>query len=92
MRSKKFCSAARSVFTIFVAFVLVSAIAAQPAQAQTFKVLHTFHGKDGASPEGGWPTHAGCLNSKSTYRMIGGPSFRVLCGRVGDEDAGAMGS
>jgi uncharacterized repeat protein (TIGR03803 family) len=52
MRSKKPCSAAKSVLAIFLMSLLALAIAAQPAQAQTFKVLHTFHGKDGANPSG----------------------------------------
>jgi uncharacterized repeat protein (TIGR03803 family) len=40
----------RSTLTIIATFFLASAVAIQPAQAQTFKVLHTFHGKDGANP------------------------------------------
>jgi uncharacterized repeat protein (TIGR03803 family) len=52
MRPKKFCSAAKSVFAMFIAFSLVSAIVSTQARAQKFRVLHTFHGKDGASPVG----------------------------------------
>ncbi len=52
MRPKQSCCVTEAV-PIFIALMLVSAIAAQPAQAQTFKVLHTFHGPDGASPFGG---------------------------------------
>ena len=37
---------------MFVTFLLVSTLAAQPARAQTFKVLHTFHGPDGSFPTG----------------------------------------
>jgi uncharacterized repeat protein (TIGR03803 family) len=33
-------------------WLMVAAAGTQPAQAQTFKVLHTFHGKDGAFPIG----------------------------------------
>jgi len=51
MRSKKSFSAAKPIFATFITLLLVSAIA--PTQAQTFKVLHTFHGPDGASPFGG---------------------------------------
>ena len=52
MRSKKPFSAAKSTFVIFIALLLASAIVPTPAQAQKFKVLHTFHGKDGANPFG----------------------------------------
>jgi uncharacterized repeat protein (TIGR03803 family) len=49
MRSKKF-SSAKSIFAIWT-LLLVPMIA--PAQTPTkFKVLHTFHGKDGGSPMG----------------------------------------
>ncbi len=52
MQSKKFCSPAKAIFVVFVGFLVVSTLAAQPAQAQKFKVLHRFHGKDGARPVG----------------------------------------
>jgi uncharacterized repeat protein (TIGR03803 family) len=52
MRPKKPFSAGKSTFVIFTALLLPSAIVPTPAQAQTFKVLHTFHGKDGALPDG----------------------------------------
>ena len=52
MPSKKSRPAAKAVFAIFLMFLLASTLTVQPAQAQTFKVLHTFHGKDGASPVG----------------------------------------
>jgi uncharacterized repeat protein (TIGR03803 family) len=53
MQVKKSCCPTQAVFTIFLTFLLVSAVAIQPAQAKTkFKVLHTFHGKDGAFPGG----------------------------------------
>ena len=39
--------------TLAIAFLLI-AVASQPSQAQTFKVLHTFTGgADGANPEAG---------------------------------------
>src|SRR5271166_2190887 len=51
MQSKKPPFRANAVFAIFLAFSL--AIGSPSAQAKTkFKVLHTFHGKDGASPVG----------------------------------------
>jgi uncharacterized repeat protein (TIGR03803 family) len=54
MRSKKPFSAGKPIFVIFITFLLASAIAPAQAQAQSqkFKVLHTFHGKDGGSPMG----------------------------------------
>ena len=52
MRSKKPFSTGKPIFVLFVAFLLALVATAQPAQAQKFKVLHTFHGKDGASPFG----------------------------------------
>jgi uncharacterized repeat protein (TIGR03803 family) len=39
-----------AVFPIFLTFLLVPAISIGLAQAQTFKVLHTFHGANGAFP------------------------------------------
>ena len=50
MRSKKSRSATKALFAI--AATLASTLATQPAQAQRFKVLHTFHGGDGANPVG----------------------------------------
>src|SRR5579864_2147512 len=52
MRSAKPCCAAKSVFAIFIAFSLVSVVGPIQAQARKFKVLHTFHGANGASPVG----------------------------------------
>ena len=49
MQSKKPPFRANAVFAIFLAFSL--AIGSPSAQAKTkFKVLHTFHGKDGSFP------------------------------------------
>src|ERR1700722_15904181 len=53
MRSKKPCSTAKSTFAIVVMFLLTSAVVPIQAQAQKFKVLHTFHGPNGARPVGG---------------------------------------
>jgi uncharacterized repeat protein (TIGR03803 family) len=51
MRSKKLVSAGKSTFVIFItSFLLASAIVPIQAHAQKFKVLHTFHGKDGDGP------------------------------------------
>ncbi len=50
MRPKESCSAAKAVFAIFLTFLVAETLAAQPAQAQTFKVLHTFHGPNGYGP------------------------------------------
>jgi hypothetical protein len=52
MQSKKPFSAGKPTLVIFMAFLLASAIVPSLAQAQKFKVLHTFHGGDGASPMG----------------------------------------
>jgi uncharacterized repeat protein (TIGR03803 family) len=51
MQSKKPYSTAKIVFTILVTFLLASVVVPVRSQAQKFKVLHTFHGRDGASPE-----------------------------------------
>jgi len=53
MQSKKPFPAAKSIFVVFVTLLLPSAIAtAQTQQAAKFKVLHTFHGPNGAGPTG----------------------------------------
>jgi uncharacterized repeat protein (TIGR03803 family) len=52
MQSEKSYSAANMIFAILVAFLLASVLAPAWSQAQQFKVLHTFHGKDGAFPIG----------------------------------------
>jgi len=53
MQSKKLFSLAKSIFMIFVALLLASIFVPTHAQAQTFKVLHTFHGANGDGPAGG---------------------------------------
>ena len=45
-------STAKAALTIIATLLLAATLAPQPAQAQKFKVLHTFHGKDGAIPFG----------------------------------------
>ena len=52
LRYKKLFSAGKPTFIIFMAFLVVSVVVSTPAQARKFKVLHTFHGKDGAGPVG----------------------------------------
>ena len=52
MQSKKYYSTAKIVFAIFTALLLTLPITAQPAQAQKFKVLHTFDGANGNGPTG----------------------------------------
>ncbi len=52
MPGKRSRYAAKSAFAIFFTLLLASVFATQPAQARKFKVLHTFHGKDGANPAG----------------------------------------
>jgi uncharacterized repeat protein (TIGR03803 family) len=52
MRSKKPYSPAKSIFAIFITLLLFSAIVPAQSKAQKFKVLHTFHGPDGAGPIG----------------------------------------
>jgi uncharacterized repeat protein (TIGR03803 family) len=52
MQSKKPYSAARRVFAIFVTFSLAAVVVPAQGQAQTFKVLHTFHGPNGNAPAG----------------------------------------
>jgi hypothetical protein len=52
MQSKKPYSTAKIVFTILVTFLLASVVVPVRSQAQKFKVLHTFHGKDGNGPSG----------------------------------------
>jgi uncharacterized repeat protein (TIGR03803 family) len=52
MRSMKPCSVAKVVFAIFAMFLLASIVVPTQTEAQKFKVLHTFHGPDGAEPVG----------------------------------------
>src|ERR1700686_3780391 len=52
MRSKKPSSARKPAFVFFITLLLASALVPPQAHAQKFKVLHTFHGRDGAEPVG----------------------------------------
>src|SRR5579872_4081591 len=54
MQSKNPSSTAKVVCTIFATLLLASVVVPARSQAQTFKVLHTFHGvpNDGESPGG----------------------------------------
>src|SRR5208337_2545369 len=83
MQSTRSRPAAKAVFAIFLMFLLALAIAAQPVQAQTFKVLHTFHRKDGANPYGQflWDAH-GNLISATANGGTGNCSPGPGCGTV----------
>jgi hypothetical protein len=54
MQSQKSHPSEKPIFAIGLASLLVLTMTAQSAQAQNykFKVLYTFHGKDGAIPYG----------------------------------------
>src|SRR5579863_4392384 len=52
MLSKNTSSTGTPILLIFIALLLAYIIVPTLAKAQTFKVLHTFKGSDGASPEG----------------------------------------
>jgi len=52
MQSKKPFFAAKPTFVIFITLLLASAVVPAQTQAAKFTVLHTFHGKDGATPYG----------------------------------------
>ena len=54
MQSQKFHPAAKAFLAIALLLVLAATMFAAPAEAQNykFKVLHTFHGEDGAFPTG----------------------------------------
>jgi uncharacterized repeat protein (TIGR03803 family) len=55
MQSRKPFSIAKATFLIFSAFLLVSAILPAQSQAQKFRVLHTFQGRDGIGPDSELP-------------------------------------
>src|SRR5579863_4467487 len=50
MRSKKPFSADKPTFVIFITLLFASIVVPHQSQAQKFKVLHTFHGTNGAFP------------------------------------------
>src|ERR1700722_18739646 len=52
MRSNKSFSAGEPTFMIFVTLLLALTIVPTQLQARKFKVLHTFHGPNGADPFG----------------------------------------
>jgi hypothetical protein len=72
MPSKKPLSAGKPAFLIFIALLLALAIVSTPAKAQTFKVLHTFHGPDGNGPVGVL-TRDSAGNLYGTTSGTGGP-------------------
>jgi uncharacterized repeat protein (TIGR03803 family) len=83
MRSKKLFSAGKPTFLIFITLLLASAIVPTQAQAQKFKVLHTFHGKDGANPNGQFVWDArGNLIGMTTNGGTGNCSRGPGCGTV----------
>ena len=52
MRSKKPFFVGKQAFVIFITLLLAPAIVTIQAQAQMFRVLHTFNGVNGANPFG----------------------------------------
>jgi uncharacterized repeat protein (TIGR03803 family) len=84
MRSKKPFSAGKPTFAIFVTLLLALAIAAGPAEAQNYKikVLHTFHGKDGAFPVGQLTRDAEGNFYSTTEQGGTGVCVSVGCGTV----------
>ncbi len=52
MQSGRVYSSTKTLFAISITFLLVATQVARPAQAQKFKVLHAFHGNDGADLDG----------------------------------------
>jgi uncharacterized repeat protein (TIGR03803 family) len=84
MRSKDPCGDTKTFFAIFAALLFVSIVPAQ-SQAQTFKVLHAFHGKDGAIPIGQLVRDAegnfyGATNNGGAYQCFGtgcGTAFKM---------------
>ena len=54
MQSKKPLSVAKPIFMILMTLLLASAVVPAQTQAAKFKVLHTFHGKDGSFPLAPW--------------------------------------
>jgi uncharacterized repeat protein (TIGR03803 family) len=78
MRSKKSFSTGKSTFVVFMTVLLASLVVPTQLQAQTFKVLHTFHGTNGGQPYGGLTRDtAGNLYGTTS---IGG---KGICGKYG---------
>jgi hypothetical protein len=81
MPPKKSHSALRTVSAILSTFLLLTILAPQPAPAQTFKVLHTFHGKDGGHPAGVLVMDAS-ENLYGTAAIGGSEKCKFGCGTV----------
>jgi uncharacterized repeat protein (TIGR03803 family) len=82
MRSRKPFSAGQPSFVIFIALLLASAIVPAEAQTRKFKVLHTFHGKDGAFPVGQLTRDAEGNFYSTTEQGGTGKCVGVGCGTV----------
>jgi uncharacterized repeat protein (TIGR03803 family) len=82
MRSKKPFSAGKPTFVIFITLLLASTIVPTQAQARKFKVLHTFHGKDGAFPTGQLTRDAEGNFYSTTEEGGTGTCINVGCGTV----------
>ena len=62
-----------------LAVTLLAAIALQPGFAQSYKVIYTFHGSDGAPPETGLTMdRGGRLYGTTLYGGSGGPTSSCL--------------
>jgi uncharacterized repeat protein (TIGR03803 family) len=68
-----------TVFALFLTFLLASAVAARPAQAQTFKVLHAFH--SGKGPQ--YPSGQLVLDAGGKLYGIAADGGSFLCGNFG---------
>jgi hypothetical protein len=70
-------------FTVALALALLLALAAIPAQAQTFNVLHSFTGPDGANPLAGLTIdRAGNLYGTTWAGGTASCYFKFGCGTV----------
>ena len=80
MRPENLFAAAKAIFVILVAFLLAAIVVPTQAQAQKFKVLHTFHGapKDGAFPHG-----VVILDSDGNFYGTTGAGGRGQCSNSG---------
>ncbi len=82
MRSKKPFSAGEPTFVIFLTLLLASVAVPAQAQAQTFKVLHTFKGSDGVNPVGQLVRDAAGNIFGTTGEGGSGKCQNVGCGTV----------
>lgn len=82
MRSKVLCSVTGPISVIFITLLLATAIIPAQAQAQKFKVLHTFNGSDGAFPVGQLTRDAEGNFYSTTAQGGTGDCVGVGCGTV----------